>query len=104
MVFAGPTVAADATDTQSAKALASSAYFQIDANRFDQAQLTEALVKLSQAAKLNPDEPFVYLAASLANLVGGYRIGDWYELNSFDTGTLENRCPWLRKGYNLVLP
>ncbi len=99
--FARPTIAVDATDTQSARVLASSAYFQIDANRFDQAQLTEALVKLDQAAKLNPDEPFVYLAASLANLVSGYRIGDWYELNSFDAGTLEKSLPLAEKGVKL---
>lgn len=93
--------AGDSSDVTSARELASSAYYQIDANRFDQAQLSQALMKIGQAAKLNPDEPFVYLAASLANLVGGYRIGDWYELNSFDAGTLEKSLPLAEKGVEL---
>lgn len=93
--------ATDLADVRSARDLASSAYYQIDANRFDQAQLTEAFARLSQAAKLNPNEPFVYLAASLANLVIGFRMGDWYELRAFEVGTIEKAMPLAEKGVEL---
>lgn len=101
VVPAGVTCAVESSDMKSARDLASLAYYQIDANRFDQTQLTEAFVKLGEAAKLNPNEPYVYLAASLANLVNGFRIGDWYELSSFEVGTIEKALPLAQKGVEL---
>lgn len=45
------TSAADRKDAESARELASSAYYQIDGNRFDRTQLAEAFAKLDQAAE-----------------------------------------------------
>ena len=68
-ILVEPTSAAEPKDVESAGELASSAYYQIDGNRFDRAQLAEAFAKLDQAAKLNPNEPYLYLSGSLASLL-----------------------------------
>jgi hypothetical protein len=52
-------------------------------------QIGEAFAKLDQAAKLNPNEPYLYLSGSLASLVQGFGMGDWYEVSSFENRTLE---------------
>ena len=97
-----PTSAAEPKDVESARELASSAYYQIDGNRFDRAQLAEAFAKLDQAAKLNPNEPYLYLSGSLASLLQGFRMGDWYELSSFENGTVERALPLAEKGIHLA--
>lgn len=87
---------------ESARELASSAYYQIDGNRFDHDQLAEAFAKLDQAAKLNPNEPYLYMSGSLASLVQGFRMGDWYELSSFENGTLERALPLAEQAVQLA--
>lgn len=96
------TSAADPSDAESARKLASSAYYQIDGNRFDRAQLVEAFTKLDQAAKINPNEPYLYLSGSLASLVLGFRMGDWYELSSFENGTVERALPLAEQAVQLA--
>jgi len=74
---------------ETARELAKSAYFQIEANVFDPSELSSAIQKLNTAQNQNPKEPFVYLTASLAVLVKGYKIGDWYETRNFAEGSVE---------------
>lgn len=63
--------------------LAREAYYQIEANVFDRAQLQDAYTKINLAADQNRNEAFIYVAVSLGTLVAGYTIGDWYDLNTF---------------------
>lgn len=105
MVFGYSVELTSATDPKaenSARELASSAYYQIDGNRFDDAQLADAVRKLDQAATLNPNEPYLYLSGSLVSLVQGFRMGDWYELSSFDQGTVERAFPPAEKAVQLA--
>jgi tetratricopeptide (TPR) repeat protein len=87
---------------ESARELASSAYYQIDGNRFDDAQLADAVRKLDQAATLNPNEPYLYLSGSLTSLLQGFGMGDWYELSSFEHGTVERALPPAMKAVQLA--
>ncbi|MDH5640444.1 MAG: hypothetical protein OEY28_04055 [Nitrospira sp.] len=79
-----------------------SAYYQIDGNRFDRAQLADAYAKLDRAARLNPDEPYLFLSGSLASLLQGFRMGDWYELSSFEVGTVERALPLAEKAVQIA--
>lgn len=63
--------------------LAREAYYQIEANVFDRAQLQDAYTKINLAADQNRNEAFIYVAVSLGTLVAGYTIGDWYDLTTF---------------------
>jgi tetratricopeptide (TPR) repeat protein len=94
--------AAESKAVESARELASSAYYQIDRNRFDRAQLADAFAKLDQAAKINPNEPYLYLSGSLASLVQGFGMGDWYEQSSFENGTVERALPLAEKAVQLA--
>lgn len=100
--LAGQAGFAESNAGESARALAMSAYFQIDGNRFDQAQLADAYAKLEQAEKINPNEPYLFLSGSLASLVEGFRMGDWYELRSFGPGTVEQALPLAEKAVQIA--
>lgn len=65
------------------------AYFQIEANVFNARELRDATSRIATAHRANPDDPWVYLATSLATLVRGYQIGDWYEERTFRDGVVE---------------
>lgn len=68
--------------------LARDAYHQIEGNVFKFAELHDATLIIESAHEANPNDPWVYLAASLATLVSGYQIGDWYEEATFREGTV----------------
>jgi tetratricopeptide (TPR) repeat protein len=74
--------------TDKARDLAQAAYHQIEAHVFEEDELRDAQNKLTEAEKLDSKEPFIKLAASLAVLVEGYNIGDWYEEKTFEPGTI----------------
>ena len=96
------TRAVEPTAEESARELAMSAYYQIDGNRFDQAQLMDAYTKLDRAARLNPNEPYIFLSGSMVSLLQGFRMGDWYELSSFETGTVEQALPLAEKAAQIA--
>jgi tetratricopeptide (TPR) repeat protein len=68
---------------------AEEAYYQIEGNVFDRLAINNALAKLEQARRVNPRDPWVYMTASLAVLVSGYTIGDWYSPQTFIEGTID---------------
>lgn len=68
---------------------AQEAYYQIEGNVFDPSQLRQAAIKLERARKAYPNDPWVYMTESLATLVSGYKIGDWYKLNTFTEGSVD---------------
>ncbi len=84
-----------------ARELAQSAYFRIEANVFFPEELEKAQEMIEQAYELNPKEPYTRLAASLAILVDGYRIGDWYDRSTFDKGTVERAIEKAREAIAL---
>ena len=70
----------------------------MEAHVFDRAQFQEAYTKINQAADQNPKEAFIYAAVSLGTLIGGYTIGDWYDLGTFSGDTVQQAL-----GYALTL-
>jgi tetratricopeptide (TPR) repeat protein len=68
---------------------AEEAYYQIESNVFNRHAISDAQAKLDQARRANPHDPWVYLTASLAVLVSGYTIGDWYSPQTFVEGTID---------------
>jgi tetratricopeptide (TPR) repeat protein len=70
-------------NTSTARELSRDAYYQIEANVFDRAQLQDAYTKINVAADRDPNEAFIYVAVSLGTLVTGYTIGDWYDIGTF---------------------
>jgi hypothetical protein len=64
------------TASGAARELASQAYYDLEDNVFDSATVKAALSKLQQAQREDPRESWVYITASQAALVIGYKIGD----------------------------
>ncbi|WP_346837370.1 tetratricopeptide repeat protein [Microbulbifer sp. SAOS-129_SWC] len=64
-------------------------YYRLEANVFDHQLLREVATELKAPLAQRRDDPWVYLCASLATLVAGYDIGDWYSAGSFVPGTVE---------------
>ena len=75
-------------DSKRSQSLAEEAYYQIEGNVFNRPVIEQAFAKLHQARRANPNDPWVYLTASLAVLVSGYQIGDWYTMRTFTEGTV----------------
>ncbi len=98
----GLTSAVEPPTVESARELASAAYYQLDGNRFDQTQQAEALAKLKRATILNPNEPFVYLSASMMVLIQGFQRGEWYETRTFVPGTVEQALLHAEKAAQLA--
>jgi tetratricopeptide (TPR) repeat protein len=72
-----------------ARELAREAYEQMVLHVFEPDELEKAVTKLEQARKINPHESFVFVTDSYWTMVQGYKIGDWYEVETFENGTLE---------------
>jgi tetratricopeptide (TPR) repeat protein len=78
-----------AFEGRNARELAVEAYHQMEANVFNPDEVNAAIRKLKAAQKSDPNEPFVYLTTSLAILVRGYKIGEWYDMETFLDGTID---------------
>jgi tetratricopeptide (TPR) repeat protein len=78
-----------AFEGRNARELAEEAYHQMEANVFTPNELSAAIRKLKAAQNSDPNEPFVYLTTSLAILVQGYKIGEWYDMEAFVEGTID---------------
>src|SRR5712692_6150423 len=85
----------------SASSSAEQAYYQLEGNVFDRTQIQEALAKLDAARAKRADDPWVYLTASLATLIAGYKIGDWYSLKTFEEGTADRALALALKAKDL---
>ena len=70
-------------------ALVEGAYYQIEENVFNAVKFRDALIELDVAQHKNPEDPWLYLSLSLAKLVQGYTIGDWYEMKTFNPGSVD---------------
>lgn len=69
--------------------LAEEAYHQLEANVFDRGQVEDAVAKIRRAKENRPDDAWVFMALSLAVLVDGYKIGDWYDPRTFAEGSVD---------------
>ena len=74
---------------ESTKSKAVEAYHQIEGNVFNHQEITRALKNLEDAYNNDPSEPVIYAAKSLAILVYGFKINDWYEVGNFQKGAVE---------------
>lgn len=101
--FAAPsgTGAVPSADKRTPRALAREAYYQIEANVFSRAQLQDAYTKINLAADQNRNEAFIYVAVSLGTLVGGYTIGDWYDLTTFGGTVVQDALGHARQAVSL---
>lgn len=77
------------TFADSAKSSAMKAYYFMEESPFDRDAFKKAILILNSAYKSDPNEPWVYIAYSLATMQSGYRIGSWYRLKSFNKGIIE---------------
>ncbi len=64
--------------------LAQEAYYQIEGNVFNWRKIQDAVSKIEEAEKQDPNDPWVYLASSLYFIVKGYGGRDWYSMSNFD--------------------
>lgn len=87
--------------TVAPRELAREAYYQIEANVFDRAQLQDAYTKINLAADQNRNEAFIYVAVSLGTLVAGYTIGDWYDLTTFPGDVVQQALAHARQAVAL---
>jgi tetratricopeptide (TPR) repeat protein len=69
--------------------LAEQAYYEIESDILNRSAVESALAKLQRARTQKPKDPWPYLAMSLAVLASGYKIGDWYEMQTFSKGTVD---------------
>lgn len=65
------------------------AYHQMEESPFDSNTFQSSLKLVNAAYESNPEEPWVYIAYSLATMQQGYRIGSWFRLKSFRSGYIE---------------
>jgi len=91
-----------APDRSQARTLAFQAYEEITSNVFRTDVVAGALEKLTRAHDLDPEEPWVYMAASKAMLVQGYLSGDWSDRRSFAEGTVDQATVLARKAIDLA--
>jgi len=87
--------------TPTPRDLARQAYYQMEAHVFDRAQLQEAYTKINQAADQNRNEAFIYVAVSFGTLIGGYTIGDWYDLDTFSGDTVQQALGYAQQAVAL---
>lgn len=68
---------------------------------FDRAVFNESINILDSAFKSDQNEAWVYLAYSLAVMQQGYKIGSWYELESFDGRAIDKALEFATKANEL---
>lgn len=99
LIIAAPTWS---DEQSSARELAREAYFEFEANVFNSVAKAAALEQLKRAYAIGPEEPWVLMAASLGNLVNGYRSGDWYEADRFIPSQLELALEFGQRAYEIA--
>lgn len=92
---------AEAASAKTKDSLAKEAYFLIEGNVFNSRKIRRALLKIEEAEKRNPDDPWIYLASSMAYLVRGFTYNDWYELKNFDESSVEKSFELARMAVKL---
>ena len=75
---------------------AKEAFHALEKDIYNKGKFREGLKMLYQASNKNPNEPWVYIAASLSALADGYTLSldgyadrDWYDADTFRYGRLE---------------
>ena len=81
--------------------LAVEAYHQLEGNVFNREEIQNAVQKINRAEELNQQDSWVYLSASMFSLIHGYRIGDWYELETFKPGSIDEAMEFAKKALSL---
>ena len=92
---------AEASSVKANDSLAKEAYFLIEGNVFNSRKIRRALLKIEEAKKRNPEDPWVYLSSSIAYLVRGYSGGDWYQLKNFEESNVEKSFELARMAVKL---
>lgn len=64
---------------------------------FDDATFQASMVLINSAYETDPNEPWIYIASSLAVMQQGYNIGSWYTQKSFTEGTVEQALQFAEK-------
>lgn len=78
---------ADSKD--SARSIAKNAFEIASTNPFNISKLNEAMVEMQRAYEMNPNEPWVYMTASLFPQIQAYRIGNWNEKSAYDPALID---------------
>ncbi len=78
------------------------AYFRLEANVFDRNLLGEVVEELNLSTDGLDKDPWIYLCASMATLVSGYRIGDWYSEKTFAPGAAERALDLAEKAKSVA--
>lgn len=89
-----------AAETVSAATVAQEAYYELEATVFDPTLIEKALDAIERRDSEKNDS-WRYLTASLAVLISGYKIGDWYSLKTFEEGTADRALALANKALQL---
>lgn len=89
-----------ATGTATAATADQEAYYELEARVFDPPLIKKALESLEGQSSEQKDS-WRYLTASLAVLISGYKIGDWYSLKTFEEGTADRALALAAKALEL---
>ena len=92
---------AEAAPVKASLSLAEDAYYLIEGNVFSSKKINEALAKIQEAEKRNPNDPWIYLSSSMAYLVNGYKSKGWYDLKNFDESSVEKSFELARMAVKL---
>lgn len=76
-------------EIENARDSARKAYHLMEESPFDGMIRANALKLISKANQTDPNEPWVYIASSLATMQSGYKIGSWFHKDSFQERALD---------------
>jgi len=85
----------------SSKDYAMKAYHLMEESPFDREAFQRAVELINSAYKSNPNEPWVYIAYSLAAMQQGYKSGSWYRHKSFGNGVIDKAYQFAEKALQL---
>lgn len=77
-------------------------YYRLEADVFNMQLVGQARQRIIAAKAENPGDAWIYMDESLLVLIDGYKIGDWYRLDSFQPGTAERALTLAAKARDLA--
>lgn len=89
------------TFADTARNYAMKAYHLMEESPFDNGVFQESMSLIDSAYKSDPNEPWVYIASSLAIMQQGYKIGSWYNHKSFRSGIVDKALQFAEKAKQL---
>ena len=77
------------------------AYHLMEESPFDSRVFQESISLIDSAYESDPNEPWIYIASSLAIMQRGYKIGSWYSHKSFRSGAIDKALQFAEKAKQL---